>query len=702
MQGDEQATGGLGARLVAARRAAFVGRTAELELFRSALAQQPPPFAVLHVHGPGGIGKSTLLDQFAMLAEGAGRRVVRLDGREVEASPEGVLAGLGRALRTPPDQVAAALATGPTPVVLLDTYELLGPVDGWLRDALLPRLPGQALVVIASRDAPTGRWRSDPAWNELLRVVSLRDLRTAEARELLAARGLDAAAQQRVVELVRGHPLGLVLVADVLGTDGATESELASLEDTPEVIDALLARFLRQVPDEGRRRALYAAALAGVASEALLRDVLDGDARAAFDWLRGLSFVAPVVGGVAVHDLAAEAINAELRWRDDDDWADLHAAITRHVERRIARSRGVEQQRRLVDLLRLYRHHPVARRFFELDRDDDRWVEPASVRDHDAIVALARDHEGEVSARLAEYWLERQPEAFWVVRRDGTDEPDGFLAHLLLTAGPGDEVEVDPVLARVWEHVRATAPLRGGESVRVLRHWIVRDGHQPIDSHHLVSARGALDWLRTPDLGWAFTVIADPDLYQPIFEFVDFTRLQGEVEVGEVSFGLFARDMRVTSIRDWLQLLRDRRAGVEEVAPEDHAGRPAALQRLLVLAQDEFAEAVRDALRGVARPNGLEENPLLRSRVVVERAGEDPPETALTDLLHEAVDELADHPRDAKLQRALVATYLSPAPTQEAAAERLDLPFSTFRRHLSQGIEHVVERLWDRELHGSR
>jgi len=531
-------------------------------------------------------------------------------------------------------------------------------------------------------------------------VVSLRDLRTEEARQLLAARGLGEAAQDRVVELVRGHPLGLVLVADVLGPEGSTDSELASLEDAPEVIDALLARFLRQVPDEERRRALHAAALAGVASEAMLRDVIDGDARATFDWLRGLSFVAPVVGGVAVHDLAAEAINAELRWRDQDAWADLHAAITRHVERRIARTSGVEQQRRLVDLLRLYRHHPVARRFFEFDGDDGRWVEPAAARDHDAMVALAREHEGDAAARLAKYWLERQPEAFWIVRRDGADEPAGFLAHLQLTAGAGDEVEVDPVLARVWEHVRATAPLRTGESVRVLRHWIVRDGHQPIDSHHLVSARAALDWLQTPDLAWAVTVIADPDLYQPIFEFVDFTRLPGVVEVGDASVGLFARDMRVTSMRDWLELLRDRRAGLDEV-PAAPAGRPSSVQRLLVLAQDDFAEGVRDALRGVARPGGLEGNPLLRSRVVVERAGDGPPESALSAMLHDVVDELADHPRDAKLQRALVATYLSPAPTQEAAAERLDLPFSTFRRHLSQGVEHVVERLWDQELHGT-
>ena len=40
-------------------------------------------------------------------------------------------------------------------------------------------------------------------------------------------------------------------------------------------------------------------------------------------------------------------------------------------------------------------------------------------------------------------------------------------------------------------------------------------------------------------------------------------------------------------------------------------------------------------------------------------------------------------------------------PTQEAAAERLGLPFTTYRRHLGAGIERVCEELWHRELYGA-
>jgi DNA-directed RNA polymerase specialized sigma24 family protein len=83
---------------------------------------------------------------------------------------------------------------------------------------------------------------------------------------------------------------------------------------------------------------------------------------------------------------------------------------------------------------------------------------------------------------------------------------------------------------------------------------------------------------------------------------------------------------------------------------------------------------------------------------VLEHDGDEPPAERLRALLREAVAALEDHPRDAKLARALTLTYLKPAPTQEAAAELLGLPFSTYRRHLTTGLERVAERLWEREL----
>jgi hypothetical protein len=48
----------------------------------------------------------------------------------------------------------------------------------------------------------------------------------------------------------------------------------------------------------------------------------------------------------------------------------------------------------------------------------------------------------------------------------------------------------------------------------------------------------------------------------------------------------------------------------------------------------------------------------------------------------------------------VATTYFKGVPTQEAAATRLGLPFSTYRRHLAAGVAAVTAWLWDRELHG--
>jgi AAA ATPase domain len=78
----------LGDVLEDARRRSFVGRRRELASFDEAL-QRRSPRRVLFVHGPCGIGKTSLLFEFRAGARAIGRTVVFLDGREVDPSPEG-------------------------------------------------------------------------------------------------------------------------------------------------------------------------------------------------------------------------------------------------------------------------------------------------------------------------------------------------------------------------------------------------------------------------------------------------------------------------------------------------------------------------------------------------------------------------------------------------------------------------------------
>src|SRR5919199_6633352 len=148
------------------------------------------------------------------------RFVGRDDERAVEPSPDGFVDALRAALGlgpgvSPLDALAARPEFGPRQVLLVDTYEVLAPLDAWLRDVFLPQLPDHVLVVLAGRQPPAPAWRADPAWQELMRVVPLRNLRPEESRAYLAQRELPAAQHDAVLAFTHGHPLALSLVADV-------------------------------------------------------------------------------------------------------------------------------------------------------------------------------------------------------------------------------------------------------------------------------------------------------------------------------------------------------------------------------------------------------------------------------------------------------------------------------------------------------
>jgi DNA-directed RNA polymerase specialized sigma24 family protein len=113
----------------------------------------------------------------------------------------------------------------------------------------------------------------------------------------------------------------------------------------------------------------------------------------------------------------------------------------------------------------------------------------------------------------------------------------------------------------------------------------------------------------------------------------------------------------------------------------------------------EFDQAVRNTLRSWRRPDILGDSPMAHSRMVAEAGGDDPV-AALRRIFSSALDTLRDDPRQAKFHRVLAATFLDGAPTQEAAAERLGLPFSTYRRHLARGLSGLSALLWKAETHG--
>src|SRR3954447_12309300 len=176
----------LGARMARRDQQAFVGRRRELaELDR--LFVDDPPASVVLLHGPGGIGKSTTLRELERRGREAGWTPVSVEGRDLPPVPDALEAAL------------APARAAERPLLLIDTYERMTALGGYLRRGLLPSLPDRAVVVIAGREAPDPGWFAG-GWEGVAGEFELGELPPGEALELLETHGLKGDRASAVVD----------------------------------------------------------------------------------------------------------------------------------------------------------------------------------------------------------------------------------------------------------------------------------------------------------------------------------------------------------------------------------------------------------------------------------------------------------------------------------------------------------------------
>lgn len=687
----------LGDRLAAARRKGFVGRRVEIDTFRRVLTDPDLPLAVLLLYGPGGIGKTTLLGEFAQIAAENNAHVVHLDGRNLEPSPPGFLLALGQELGSQDGTSSLEALNALSQVVLIiDTFEVLNPIEGWLRDTFLPHVSDHVLVVLAGRNPPAVEWRTNPGWSDLVRVISVRNFLPEECQTYLDARNISGDQRESVLRFTHGHPLALSLVADVLAQgDDLTQFDP---EQHPDLVKPLLDRFASQVPSPLHREALQVCAHMRVTTEALLDVALDtGDTHEIFEWLRGLSFIEQGRDGLFPHDLARDVLDTDLRWRSPEHYVELHRRVRVHITRRLQEASGAEQQRAFYDLIFMHRT-PMMRMFHDLGSQGTVYFDRATAEDFPHILDMVRKHEGEESASIAEYWLNRQPQAFAAFRNIG-GELLGFSTNLLLQQMTSEDREIDPGIDAAWTFAQRHGPIRPGEELLYHRFQMAQDTYQqPSPVFDMVGMRVVTHWLTNPRTAWSFLATGEADLWYPMFTYLNQQRSpDADFTIGGRKYEVFTHDWRAESGAAWMDIMGEREL---EENPNVEPFQTPAVAPIVVLSQPEFEDAVRRALRDFARPAALAGNVLLRSRLVIDYPGAARDADALRELIRTAANTLRAHPKDERLYRAVHHTYLQPAGTQELAAELLDLPFSTYRYHLTAGIKRITDWLWQREING--
>jgi hypothetical protein len=381
--------------------------------------------------------------------------------------------------------------------------------------------------------------------------------------------------------------LALSLVAETFAQRAAVTFRP---ESAPDIIRTLVEQFVQKAPGPAHRAALEACAMVRLLNESLLGAMLkQSEPGELFDWLRGLSFVESGSLGLYPHDLAREALVTDLRWRHPDWYAELHRRARDHYFEHLAAAKPEQQQRLLFDLIYLHRDNPAVRPYFE-------WAEgslgtgqgtlgsgqgpllPDALREGDAeaLLAMVERHEGEASARLAAYWLDRRAAtggpATFLVFRDAQRQPAGFMALIALEQAVPADLDADPATAAASSYLQRRAALRPGERATLFRFWMDADAYQAVSpTQSLVFIQAVNHYLTTPGLAFTFFPCADPDFWALVFAFGGLNRLvEADFEVGGRCYGVYGNDWRAMPPAEWLNMVGAREVG------SPPAGSPAA------------------------------------------------------------------------------------------------------------------------------
>ncbi|HYI24549.1 MAG TPA: hypothetical protein VD767_03990, partial [Thermomicrobiales bacterium] len=271
----------------------------------------------------------------------------------------------------------------------------------------------------------------------------------------------------------------------------------------------------------------------------------------------------------------------------------------------------------------------------------------------------------------------------------------GIIALIHLEQVLPDDLAADPAVRLTMNHINAHAPLAPGQHIGFIRFAMGNQTYRNPSTPMSVSVLGARSAYAQASLAWSNMVVSEPEFWRDHFAYVNHHPLPGGTyELGERTFTIFSHDWRKEPIDRFDEILTRREMSTSlQLEP---AGRPP--DPIVVLSRTEFDESVRRALRSGLVPARLHDNPLLRSHLVVRGRNGEPAPEFLCAAIREAAMALQTNARTTRYYRVIDRTYLNPAATQEQAAEQLDLPFSTYRRHLTTGITLLTEELWHREL----
>ena len=661
----------------------FVGREPEVAMFREWLVQGTDGPAILALSGSGGMGKSTLLRAFRRIAEGEGWRVVSADGSAFEPTPE----GLSRTITGAPDSDGADYLNGAPTVLLLDSFEKLGPLTHHLQEQFLPRLDQKVRVVISGRRPLGIAWS---VWQPVVQSIVLPRFERESSSGYLQLRGLAPDLAAEITQVAGGIPLALSLAADMATQRGVREFPAAA--DWHLAIRSLVEVLLRDVGDQDLRILLEAAAVLREFDEELLAAAAEKeDVTAAFAALCRLSFVRPAQHGLTLHDEVRRILIEDLRWRRPEHLIELRRRAWRHYRRRMRES--PPQAWMIADELHLSGNELVQAMLVQETESGIASGERARPSDLPEILQILQAFTSmgasipdaptpdEVDSGFIGSLLSHPAARVTMARdRDGRFTAYGFV--LPICRQTMDLLPGGGALRRLVERTSSAAEIANlPDDCQDASLYIFSTIARSTELSREATAALVQDVLHALLAGGKYLACTASAQYAEVLHAFGFSKVASEL--GPSAFDTnrqldaFALDLRLVGVEAWIDSIISGRPLPQEIAVGDVA---AEVQAVLLHWADDAQ---------------LEVSPLLAIA-----AGRDPesplgPADRVRALIRDALERArAGASEDRRLAfRAVELAYLERSVSQERVAERLNVSRSTFYRLLKRGVAGVVAAL---------
>ncbi len=670
------------------RKKNFVGRQKEISFFEELLKEKDPACHLIYIYGSGGQGKTTLLKQFADHCKENNIPCIQLDCRYIESHPDSFKKSLQAA--SPfgnKDFISSTDEQKSKVVLLIDSYEKMRSLDDWLRMEFLPELPENVITVIASRNVLSTQWKTDPGWQSITKIFSLKELSVEESSQFLNRRNIPADQLKRIVAYTHGNPLALSIVADMF--DQRKDSRFDPLE-SPDIMKTLLEQFVQEVPSPAHKAALELCSLVYVTTEKIIEEVLGPQmAQELFNWLTTLTFIEKGPSGIYPHDLARDAIAAEMHWRNPDWYRHLHIKTQQFFILRLLKLSGEKQREILFGLMFLHRLNPEVKPFLEFQDAGNIRQDMMKEEDREPILSMVKKYEGNAAAEYVAKWMGHDAADVWVFR-DAEKAPAGFVLKINLekiNAKTNDKV-IDALLAYKKEMAVGESEL-----MTVFRSWMSRDHYQNVSAVQSAIFLGIVQWYFTSGLAVSMLRCVNPEFWQQLLNYADLQHLpELDHELNDQHYGWYMHDWRKRPPLAWLDLMGRREINEEESSPLQHSTVEQGIT------EQNFIDAVHDALKQIKNPKKIIGNILLKSNLVQRESDNGKTELdlalTLTDKLTKAIASLENSPKEEALHRVLYRTFINPVGSQEQTADFLYMSFSTYRRQVKRGVERVADILW--------